>query len=102
MLVPAGRALRLLLASDGLWDLVPVDKALKSIRSKLPHEVRARACARVFECVRVRVCVCSSASGRGMRGAEGWGGGRWRPGADGRGPQARPQQAAAGGHGIRV
>jgi hypothetical protein len=39
MLVPPRRALRFLVASDGLWDLVPVEKAAKAIRNKLPHEV---------------------------------------------------------------
>lgn len=42
LVVPPERAVRLLLASDGLWDLVSPEKAARAVRSKLPHEVRGR------------------------------------------------------------
>lgn len=38
MLVPEQRALRFLIASDGLWDLMTYEKSAKCIRNKLPAE----------------------------------------------------------------
>eukprot|EP00775_Hariotina_reticulata_P009503 gene9503-9666_t len=38
VLMTRRRALRLIMASDGLWDLVTFSKAAKSVRHKLPHQ----------------------------------------------------------------
>ncbi|KAI8463185.1 MAG: phosphatase 2C-like domain-containing protein [Monoraphidium minutum] len=47
MLAPQDRALRFIIASDGLWDLMSYEKAAKGIRNKLPPEAAASMAAAV-------------------------------------------------------
>lgn len=57
--MPADRALRLLVASDGLWDLVTYERAARAARSKPPHEVCAAACVCWLLCVAAVWLLCA-------------------------------------------